>query len=78
VQERAREREKGEVRERERETAAREGPYPLTRVAAFIRRLDGKVVASDGDGADTEVLIPLEEDDEEVGVGWALDGPRLD
>jgi hypothetical protein len=76
VQERARESEKGEVRERE--TAAREGPYPLARAAAFIRRLDGKVVASDGDGADTEVLIPLEEDDEEVGVGWVLDGPRLD
>jgi hypothetical protein len=47
-------------------------------VAAFIRRVDGKAVASGSDGADTELLLLLEEDDEEVGVGWALDGPPLD
>jgi hypothetical protein len=35
----------------------------------FIRHVDGEAVASGGDEADTELLLLLEEDNEEV--GWA-------
>jgi hypothetical protein len=58
---------------RRRERNGGRGSYPRRaerRWRSSLRRID------DG-GQDTELLLCLEEDDEEIGVGWALVGCYL-
>jgi hypothetical protein len=73
VQGRGRGNTRGEERKgRERDGSGR-GSYPRRaerRWHSSLRRIDDR-------GQDTELLLYLEEDDEEIGVGWALVGCYL-